>query len=86
MSKLQELIDQKATIEREITKARNEGRAQALMQVVALMTESGLSVDDVVKAFQSERKSGTGTRRPVAAKYRDPNSGAAWSGRGLKPR
>jgi hypothetical protein len=46
MATLQDLIDQKAALEREISAVRNEGRAQALAKVVALMRESGLSIDD----------------------------------------
>jgi DNA-binding protein H-NS len=86
MATLQDLIDQKAALEREISAVRNEGRAQALAKVVALMRESGLSIDDVAKTLESGKRTNERARKPVPAKYRDPATGSTWSGRGLKPR
>jgi DNA-binding protein H-NS len=86
MATLQELIDQKAALERQITAVRNEGRAQALAKAVALMRESGLSIDDVAKTLESGKRTNERARKPVPAKYRDPATGSTWSGRGLKPR
>lgn len=86
MATLQELIDQKAALEHQIAAVQNEGRAQALMTVVDLMKESGLSIDEVAKAFESGKRAREGARKPVAAKCRDSATGSTWSGRGLKPR
>jgi DNA-binding protein H-NS len=86
MTSLQELIDQKATIEREINKVRAESRANAIARIVADMEENGLTIDDLVKSMNKSVKPASTARHPVAAKYRDAVSGAAWSGRGLKPR
>jgi len=86
MPSLQELLEQKSAVEREITRARNESRAQAITQILTVMAESGLTLQDLAKALQHSKVGREGTRRPVAAKYRDPASGATWSGRGLKPK
>jgi DNA-binding protein H-NS len=86
MATLQELIDQKAALERQITAVRSKGRAQALEKVVALMRESGLSIDDVAKALESGMRTSARSRKPVPAKYRDTTAGSTWSGRGLRPR
>ena len=86
MASLQELLEQKSAIEREITKARNESRARAVAQIWAAMAENGLTLQDLAKAPQQSKNSRAGSRGPVAAKYRDPETGATWSGRGLKPK
>jgi DNA-binding protein H-NS len=36
--------------------------------------------------YTSGKKARGGTRGPVAPRYRDPETGATWAGRGLKPR
>jgi DNA-binding protein H-NS len=43
----------------------------------------GLSMQDLIPAARPSKA--PGERRPVSAKYRDPN-GAEWSGRGKPPR
>ncbi len=85
MATLQELLDQKSAVEREITKARQESRARAIATIHSVMTENGLTLQDLAKA-PHPKAAREGTRRPVAAKYRDPVTGSTWSGRGLKPK
>ncbi|MDP9123698.1 MAG: H-NS histone family protein [Pseudomonadota bacterium] len=46
------------------------------------MSEHGLTVADLAKAAA---KTGA-TGKKVQPKYRDPASGATWTGRGLKPK
>ena len=92
---LQELLAQRealarqtAELEKAIADAQSETRKEVLAKIRTLMAENGLTIADleiskksVVKADKSPR---TGTK--VAAKYRDTNSGNAWSGRGLQPK
>ena len=86
MPTLQELLDRKASLEGEIAQARRESRAKALGVVLATMAEAGLTVQDVEAAWrQSEKRGREAVRRPVAPKYRDSETGATWTGRGLKP-
>jgi DNA-binding protein H-NS len=47
------------------------------------MAQYGLSLADIGTKGAGAAKRGTGAK--VAAKYRDPATGNAWSGRGLKP-
>ena len=47
------------------------------------MSQYGLSLADIGTKGAVSAKRGTGAK--VAAKYRDPATGNAWSGRGLKP-
>ena len=89
MPSLQELLQQRSAIEHEITRVRNDSRAVAIGQILAIMSENGLALEDVSKALQGaggRREGGQGVRRPVAPKYRDPESGSTWSGRGLRPK
>ena len=84
MSSLQELLAQKAEIDRQISDARRHERNEAISKVRALMTEHGLTASDLVAKTAGPRASTSG--RKVAAKYRDPASGQTWTGRGLKPK
>ena len=84
MSSLQELLAQKAEIDRQISDARRHERNEAISKVRALMAEHGLTASDLVAKSTGPRASTSG--RKVAAKYRDPATGTTWSGRGLQPK
>ncbi len=79
---LSELLAQKDALERQIQAAQSTAKATAITQVQQLMSQHGLTTADI--AQRSISKPSTG--RKVAAKYRDPVSGATWTGRGLKPK
>lgn len=82
MSDLSELLAQKAALEQQIIEAQRAQRAQAIAQVKALMAEHGLTLADLgTRAAAAPRKSSP----KVAPKYRHPQTGEAWSGRGLQP-
>jgi len=84
MTSLNDLLAQKAALEKQIADAQREERGGAIAKVRALMTEYGLSLADLNSRTPTVagRKSGG----KVAAKYRNPATGDAWSGRGLKPK
>ncbi len=84
MATLQELIEQKAVIDRAITAAQRQNREGAIAAIRALMTENGLTAADLVSTFKVGKKA-TSTKNQVAAKYRDAD-GNQWTGRGLKPK
>ena len=87
MADLQQLIRQKADLERQIAQLNSKGRQDAIDEIRRIMAEHGLTADDIAAA--RGRKAGAkpdGTeRKAVAAKYRD-DQGNQWTGRGLKPR
>src|SRR6201996_6839789 len=85
MSSLQELLAQKAEIDRQISDARRRERSEAVSKVRALMAEHGLTAADLVAKAAGPRTGSTSGRK-VAAKYRDPSTGQTWTGRGLKPK
>ena len=90
MSTLQELLAQKAELERKIQETQRNERQSAIDKVRALMAEFGLSVEDLGGKGTSSgsgraKKAEGGSARKAAVKYRDA-AGNTWSGRGLQPR
>ena len=89
MATLQELLEQKDALERQIREAQSSQKSEAIAQIRKLMADNGLTPADLAGTAPA-RKGGNGgdstVRRPVAPKYRHPQSGATWTGRGLKPR
>jgi len=80
MAKLQDLLAQKAALDRQIETARKQERADAIAKIRALMSEYGLSVSDL-GSRPAAKSSGK-----VAVKYCDPATGDSWTGRGLQPK
>jgi DNA-binding protein H-NS len=85
MSNLADLIAQKAALEQQIAEARREARASAIAQIKSLMAEHGLTLADLGGKAPAQPP-GTRKGAKVAAKYRDPETGTTWSGRGLQPK
>ena len=85
MSTLQELLDQKKALDQQITSMRLAERQEAIAKVRALMAEHGLTATDL-QGNPSVKGPKLGSAKKVAAKYRDSQTGATWTGRGLKPR
>lgn len=95
MATLQELLAQREELEKQISSTQNAERSDAITKVKALMAEYNLSIEDLQKTTRGPRKdeqhadlSARGSKKgsTVAPKYKDPESGATWSGRGLKPK
>ena len=77
---LNELLAQKAALEKQIADTQRAERSDAVAQVRNLMAQYGLSVADIGGKLKAARTTGK-----VAAKYRDKATGQSWSGRGLQP-
>ncbi len=87
MATIQDLLAQRAEIEKQITEAQREARADAIGKVRALMAEFGLTAADM--SGKSSLPRPQGAAKPVskvAAKYRNAATGETWSGRGLQPK
>jgi DNA-binding protein H-NS len=85
MTTVQELIAQKEALEKAIAQARKDEYANALKEIKALMDKYGLTVSDLGGKAGKIAKAKS-ARAPVAPKYRDPVSGATWTGRGRPPK
>jgi len=84
MASLQELLDRKASLEKEIESTRRKERTDAIAKVKALMSEYGLSASDLTGKGSAKSGGTKGTK--VAVKYRNKATGDTWSGRGLQPK
>ncbi|MFM7119222.1 MAG: H-NS family nucleoid-associated regulatory protein [Gammaproteobacteria bacterium] len=86
MSKLQELIAERARLESEITALMAAGRRDAIEQVRALIKEHSLTPEEVGLSATGGKGRAAAAAGKVAPKYRDPETGAVWSGRGVAPK
>lgn len=86
MSSLKDLLAQQEALQKQIEALSREERTEAIARIKTLMADHGLTVGDLGgKALSAAKESGTKGSK-VAAKYRDPESGSTWSGRGLQPK
>lgn len=81
MSQYLELKAKIAELEKQAQAARETERSGAINQIRELMQAYDISIADLNKP----PKKATTQRQAVAAKYRDPVSGATWTGRGRAP-
>jgi DNA-binding protein H-NS len=86
MSNYQALLAQRAELEAQIAAVREDEVARALETIHQLVDEYDLheEVQFTRKRIRAQRGAGA-PRGPVPPKYRDPQSGATWSGRGKPP-
>ena len=83
---LAELLSQRDALERKIQTEQSSKRQAAISEIRRLMAESGLSISDLGASVAPKSRSSTEPVKKVAPKYRDPNTGQTWTGRGLKPK
>ena len=82
MSSYKELLKQREALEQKINEARRNELSEAVSQVRALVTEFGLTAQDVFPAGKA-RSASAGSK--VAPKYRNPATGQTWTSRGKAP-
>jgi len=85
---LEELLEQKAELDRQIVRIRSEARQHAIDEIRSLMNAHGLTASDLSASgskYRAPKVAGGSIRKPVAAKYKDSH-GNSWTGRGLKPK
>ena len=86
MTTLAQLIEQRAALEAQIAAARKAEIADAVAQARALVAQYDLTAADVFGGAKRASKAAGVVKNPVAAKYRDPATGATWTGRGKAPK
>lgn len=79
MSSYQNLLAQRAELDRQIAAAQRAEKTEAIAAVKKLVADFGLSAEDC--GFKAGKGKAKGT---VAAVFRGPN-GETWSGRGRTP-
>ncbi|MCP1174906.1 H-NS family nucleoid-associated regulatory protein [Ralstonia chuxiongensis] len=83
MATYKELLAQKAKLEEQLESARVKELETVIQQVRQVVAEYGLTAEDL--GFASRRGRVAAKKAIVAPKYRDPKTGASWSGRGRAP-
>ena len=81
MPSYKELLHQREALDRQIADMRRRAFSEAIEKVRALIREHELTADDVFG-----RKVRYIERQKVAPKYKDPATGATWTGRGKPPK
>lgn len=74
------LLQQKAELEARIAQVLKVEKADVIAKVRALVADYSLTEDDVFSSGKRKSHAGAGV-----AKYRDPSTGATWTGRGKPP-
>ena len=74
------LLQQKAELEARIAEVLKVEKADVIAKVRALVADYNLTADDVFSSGKRKSPAGAGV-----AKYRDPSTGATWTGRGKPP-
>lgn len=89
MATYKQLLAQKEALEAQLAEARSTEVAAVVEKIRSLMSEFGLTVEDIQSKRRRGRPSGSGTanaaKEPLPPKYLDPKTGATWSGRGRAP-
>ena len=86
MSSLQDLLAQRAEIEKKIAEVQREERNAAISQVRSIMATHGLTAADIAGKAPAPARTASKTTGKVAVKYRNAATGDTWTGRGLQPK
>ena len=74
------LREMRNSIDRELESRKNKQRKEIAKKIHDLAASIGMTPDEVLATGSKARK-----RTPLAPKYKDPETGKTWSGRGRKP-
>ncbi|MGE8375935.1 MAG: H-NS histone family protein [Diaphorobacter nitroreducens] len=74
------LLKQKAEIEARIAEVLKTEKGEVIAKIRALVADYNLTQEDVFSTGKRKSPAGAGV-----AKYRDPSTGATWTGRGKPP-
>ena len=86
MATYQELIQQRKGLEEQIAEARKNEVGDAVATIRSLCADYGLTEKDIFGGVRASGNQSTQKGKSVAPKYRDPATGATWTGRGKAPR
>lgn len=86
MATYKELKAQAETLAATAERARQAELRSVIVEIRIKVREYGLTPSDIFGHSRSPAARGTKPGTVVEPKYRDPESGATWTGRGLEPR
>jgi DNA-binding protein H-NS len=82
----EELQAKAAEILAQAEQVKAEEKAQSIAMAKTMISAYGITAKDLGLDKAPKAKTGPKAGQRVAAKYRDPASGATWSGRGKTPK
>jgi DNA-binding protein H-NS len=82
----EELQAKIADLQAQAARVKEEEKEQAIAMARTMISAYGITARDLGLDKTVKAKSGPKVGNKIAAKYRDPQSGATWSGRGKTPR
>jgi DNA-binding protein H-NS len=85
MSSYKELLAQREKLEKQIEEAKTKEYAEVIADIRQKMADYGITPADLGTGRAKYGKTPR-ARVGVAPKYRDPDSGSTWSGRGKPPK
>lgn len=74
-----------AALQKTAENLKKKDKQPAIKAILAMMAKHGVDIGDLRAAGKGAATRKTSTRKPVAAKYRDAQTGKTWSGRGRTP-
>lgn len=82
------LLQQKAELEKKIDALIQHAKTAAIAEAKAMVQQYGLTKEDVFPSAKSKSgKPGKASKRSVGEpKFRNPETGATWTGRGKPPK
>lgn len=75
---LETLIEQRASIDKQIEEAKKSARKDAVKTIKELMAKHELTIEEITRT-------GNGAGTKVPPKWQDPVTGTRWTGRGKSP-
>lgn len=75
---LETLIEQRASIDKQIEEAKKSARKDAVKTIKELMAKHELTIEEITRT-------GNGAGTKVPPKWQDPVTGTKWTGRGKSP-
>ena len=82
---LQAIEAQIRKLQQRAEQLKKANKAPIVADILRRMRDHGITLDDL-RAGERNGKGAARTRRPAAIKYRHPQTGETWTGRGRPPR
>jgi DNA-binding protein H-NS len=82
MQSYSEIRAQIAELEKKANEARSQELSDAKAKIADIMQQHGLTLADLGAVGKAKSQK---TRQPVPAKYKNPETGETWTGRGRAP-
>lgn len=82
MSTYKEIQDQIKQLQKQAEELRKKEIGSAINQIKSIMDEYGITIADLGKAGKKTIRE----KKTISPKYRNPETGETWSGRGKPPK